>query len=355
MIALGLALAAAAAAPPEVSPLVVRPQASRPPPADATVDMAGDDESPRGNGVSIWPAGALQQRWQGAVTLTCWINLEGLADWCRVAFERPAGRGFGAAAMAARPHIKVAPRKGPDGAPVAGLMNVAMSFKTSKTDTVPVLGKILAHAHNPVSNARITLMTNPVWAKTPTFEAVERAYPRTGGGAGGFAVAHCQVHEDGRLSRCGIATEAPRDQGFGAAAVKLATDFRVQPGIMARAPKGEPIAVEVPIRFPAPGAPRTVTAPSWLQGFDTQAAPKLFPPQAAAKGLTSGHGVARCVVGADGALTACAPAGDDPEGFSQAAAKLAGAMRMNLWSADARPVEGGTVYVGMRLDLKGAS
>ena len=58
---------------------------------------------------------------------------------------------------------------------------------------------------------------------------------------------------------------------------------------------------------------------------------------------------------ADGALTACAPEGEDSEGFSDVAAKLAGAMRMNLWSADARPVEGGTVYVGMRLNLKDGS
>jgi len=98
-----------------------------------------------------------------------------------------------------------------------------------------------------------------------------------------------------------------------------------------------------------------VGAAAWLQGFDTQATPKLFPPEAVAKGLTSGRGVARCVVDAGGGLTACAPDGGDPEGFSDVAAKLAGAMRMNLWSADARPVEGATVYVGVRLNLKGGS
>lgn len=365
MIALSLALMAAAApqAPQKVvSPVVVRPMPKESPPVDANVNMAGDADSPRSQGVSIWPAGAYYERRSGQVTLTCWINVEGLADWCRVAFERPTGRGFGAAAMATRPHIRVAPREGPDGAPVAGLMNIGMTFNAPKTEVQekPGAEKYLVRgafgvSYNPLPTTRITLMNNPVWAQAPTFEAMERAYPATGGGATGFVVAHCRVHDDGRLSSCRVATEEPRKQGFGAAALKLASDFRVQPQIMARAPKGEPVEVEVPIRFTPPGAARTVSAPSWLQGVDPQVAPKLFPPEAAAKGLTSGHGVARCIVGPDGGLTACAPEGDDPEGFSQAVAKLAGGMRMNLWSADARPVEGGAVYVRMRLNLQGGS
>jgi TonB family protein len=198
-------------------------------------------------------------------------------------------------------------------------------------------------------------MNNPVWAQAPTFEVVERAYPEKGGGANGFAVAHCRVLGDGRLSACHIATEAPRKQGFGKAALTLAADFRVQPASLAGAPGGQKIEVEVPIRFAPPGAARTVNAPAWLAGFDPRSAPKVFPPEAAAKGLTSGRGVARCVVGAGGGLTACAPEGGDAGGFSDVAAKLAGAMRMNLWSADARPVEGATVYVAMRLNLKDGS
>jgi TonB family protein len=367
MLALSLALLATepqAPPPKEVTPAVVTAAPRKAPPADATVNMASDVDSPRSHGVSLWPAGAYQARLSGDVTLTCWINVEGLAEWCRVAFEQPVGRGFGEAAKAMRPHIRVEPRKGPDGTPVAGLMNIALSYRAPNTEVQERPGAAnstrlargaMGISGNPLPNTRITLMTNPVWAGAPTFEAVERAYPDKGAGANGLAVAHCQVRDDGRLTACRVASEAPRKQGFGQAAVKLAADFRVQPEVMAHAPKGEPIEVEVPIRFAPPGAARTVSAPAWLQGFDPQAAPKLFPPEAAAKGLTSGRGVARCVVGGDGGLTACAPDGEDPEGFSEVAAKLAGAMRMNLWSADARPVEGGTVFVGMRLDLKGGS
>lgn len=358
-----LAAAPQARPPTDVAGVVVTPMPTKAPPADATVNFASDVDTP--HGVSIWPADAYQTRRSGEVTLTCWINVEGLAEWCRVAFEKPTGRGFGSAAMAMRPHIKVDPRKGPDGAPVAGLMNIALAYKAPNTEVqespTAASGRSLARgamgiSGNPLPNTRITLVTDPVWASAPSFETVERAYPETGGGVNGFAVAHCRVRDDGRLSSCRVATEAPRKQGFGEAAVKLAADFRVQPGLLARAPRrGEAVEVEVPIRFAPPGAARTVNAPTWLQGFDTDKAPKLFPPEAAAKGLTSGRGVARCVVGPGGALTACAPDGGDPDGFSDVAAKLAGAMRMNPWSADARPVEGATVHVGIRLNLKGGS
>ncbi len=368
MIALVLALMAAApqALPPKVvSPVVVPPLPKESPPVDVTVNMAADVDSPGSQAVSIWPARTYQQRRAGAVTLTCWINVEGLADWCRVAFERPTGRGFGDAAMATRPHIKVAPRKGPDGAPVAGLMNIGMTFNPPDTQMQEQPGAgatrlslqrgAIGIDRNPLPNTRITLVNNPVWTQAPSFEAVERAYPQAGGGAIGFAVAHCRARDDGRLSSCRVATEDPDKQGFGAAALKLANDFRLEPEIIARAPRGEPVEVEVPIRFTPPGAARTVEAPFWLQGLDPQATPKVFPPEAVAKWMTTGHGVARCVVGVGGALTGCTPDGDDPEGFSAAAARLAGVMRMNLWSADARPVEGGTVYVAMRLNLKGGS
>jgi hypothetical protein len=49
------------------------------------------------------------------------------------------------------------------------------------------------------------------------------------------------------------------------------------------------------------------------------------------------------------------PATGDPEGlgFSEAVAKLATGLKINLWSADASPVDGGKLRVEMRLTLKG--
>ena len=94
--------------------------------------------------------------------------------------------------------------------------------------------------------------------------------------------------------------------------------------------------------------------PIWLSGFDPKATPKVFPPEATAAGVVTGHGVARCQVARGGTIAACEPEAAQPAGlgFSEAAAKLATSLRMNLWSADGTPVEGGVVRVGVQLNLK---
>jgi len=365
------ALLAAAAPPPAadalppkvVAPVVVSPDVKRSPPVETTVTVTGDEDSPATQQVLIWPAAALSQRASGQVTLSCWVDAHGFAERCRVVFEQPHRLGFGDAALALRPHLRVTPHKGPDG-PVAAQMNIGLAFHAPDTDIESHMdagmngrAAYVDVTHNPLPVKKITLMTNPVWAAAPDFDAVARAYPAGGGAGGGYAIAHCAVRPDGSLANCRKAKEEPARRGFAEAAVKLAAQFRVRPEIMARAPRGEPIEVDVPIRFDPPGAERTVTAPTWIQGFDAEAAPKLFPPEAAAKGLTSGRGVARCRVGPDGGMVDCAPDADDPAGlgFAQAAAKLASTMKMNLWSADAGPVEGGVVRVAIRLNLKPAS
>jgi hypothetical protein len=118
----------------------------------------------------------------------------------------------------------------------------------------------------------------------------------------------------------------------------------------------DPVLVDVAVRFQPPDKlDRTVMAPVWLAGVDPEKAPRVFPPEAVAAGLTTGRGVARCTVAADGTMADCAPEPGEPEGlgFSEAAAKLASGMKMNLWGADAAPVVGGTVHIPIRLNLKG--
>jgi hypothetical protein len=62
-------------------------------------------------------------------------------------------------------------------------------------------------------------------------------------------------------------------------------------------------------------------------------------------------------VAADGAMTGCTPERAEPDGlgFSEAAAKLASGMKINLWSADGAPVEGGVIHIPVRLNLKAAN
>ncbi|HEX2817007.1 MAG TPA: hypothetical protein VHN39_11460, partial [Phenylobacterium sp.] len=188
-----------------------------------------------------------------------------------------------------------------------------------------------------------------------------------GGGAGaaakliresveGYAVAHCAVQRSGALSGCQVIKEEPERRDFGRAATKLVeTKFKVAPQLAAAA-HSSALWVDVPIRLPPPAqTDRTVMAPAWLTGVDARTTPTVFPPEAVASGLTTGRGIARCVVGADGVLANCAPESAEPAGlgFAEAAAKLATGMKMNLWTYDAAPVEGGVVHVPVRLNLKG--
>ena len=112
-----------------VAPLTVTapPVTPQTPPA-ATVNVPVDDSPHAGAWASVWPEDAYKARIPGHVVLTCEIDRYGIAEWCKVAAETPAGKGFGAAALELRPTFKLTPRTGPDG-PTDGLMNIAVEFK----------------------------------------------------------------------------------------------------------------------------------------------------------------------------------------------------------------------------------
>jgi hypothetical protein len=343
MLALIIALQAAAAPLSTVSPVTVTPQ-TKPPLADAKINIGGEtpDLSVM---LNIWPKGAFQTLKTGHVTLRCGFDVHGLAESCDVAYESPQGQGFGRAALKMRHTFKLPPAQGPDG-PVAAAKNVQITFNAcNRGDNCDNPDLVLA-----------TELTDPVWTQAASFDDLAAVYPAKAGETEGYAAVRCAVKRGGGLEGCGVIKEDPVDQGFGLAAVRLArTKFKVDPSLRAR--PGHLVLVDLPVRFPTRQelAEHTVMAPSWLSGLDPKATPRLFPPEAAAQGLTSGRGVARCTVGADGALTACAPESGEPDGlgFSEAAAKLAAGMKMNLWSNDGAPVEGGVVHIPVRLNLKG--
>jgi len=379
MILAALAAAALAASPPSdaappngsatVAPLTVRALPPGTPPA-ATVEVPTDDTQ-MGQWASIWPADAYKEHLAGHVVLSCDIDVHGLAEWCQVASERPAGKGFGAAALELRPTFKVKPATGPDGAPIEAVMNIAVEFKppldnvnsgamggggsTEGGMSRGVGGTAVSFGGPALMRRPVSMLNNPVWASTVGYDDVRRAYPAKGQGAEGYAVAHCEVARNGSLSGCQAIKEDPDNRGFGLAAIKLASRFRVARP-WTTAPDHGDVWVDIPFRFLPPGAPddRTVNAPYWIAGFNPDQALKVFPAEAAAQGLTTGSGVARCQVAADGALTDCAPERADPEGlgFSEAAAKLVSTMRMNPWTSDGRPVDGAMVTVSVRLNLK---
>jgi len=375
-LALMAAAAAAASDPPgkTVSPVTVTaaPSDKIDKHPDATINSVGGADDARGNAVAIWPRRAYARGKDGRVTMSCLVDAHGLAEWCRVIAEDPAGEGFGRAALEMRPTFKLTPVQGPDG-PIKALMTVNVGFKAPATEfdsdgtgaataansmgAAPVVSGPI-HG-NRIEMHPVVMIDNPVWAAAASFDDLAKAYPAKAGGADGYVAAHCQVDRSGRnagaLHGCQIIKESPTGKGFDQAALSLMPKFRLLPAALARAPSGPPLWVDVPVRFsPASFADRTVAAPMWLRDNNAPAAPVVYPKEAAAQGVTSGRGMARCTVAADGTLAACTPEAAEPDGlgFSEAAVKLASAMRINLWSADGAPVEGGLVHVPIRLNLR---
>lgn len=363
--------AAQAATPESSSPVVVHPlPKGKAPPADATITIPSDD-SAIGDFASVWPKAAYEARIHGDVILSCDVDRHGLAERCEVTSESPAGRGFGQAALQLRPTFKLTPAHDANG-PIDSWMRIAIEFKPPDPQ-VTIIGAQSGPVGdcggpmnppcpewhvvgNPLNRRNITMVDNPVWASAPTFDELAHAYPARGGGAEGYAVAHCELLRSGALTGCQATKETPENRGFGMAATTLAQrKFKVDPEIAAARPHDD-LWVDVPIRFPAPGVPldRSVAEPRWVAGFDPGQALAVYPPEAAAKGIGSGRGVARCLVAPEGTLVDCTPQPADPDGlgFSEAAVKLAATMRMNPWTADAAPVDGAMVDVAVRLNLK---
>jgi TonB family protein len=381
MLAQILALMAAAAPAQDpttvVSPVTVSPSPDKAP-ITATVDQRTDQQTPWGGDfTAIWPAGALNAGVDGRVVLSCLIDAHGLAESCKVAKETPAGKRLGAAALEMRPTFKLKPATGADGQPVSAMMNISVRFtspnaqfdnqylmdqlyKTSCRLCFGTLNMPPGGGGAKIVTRDETMMDNPIWADAASFEDLAAAYPAKGGGVEGYAAAHCRVERNGdkagTLRDCQIIKETPGGHDFGKAALALATKFRADPAAMINISSHAPIWVDIPMRLPPPEggtAEHLVTAPHWITTLDPKVLLKLFPPEAAAKGLSDGEGVARCNVAGDGSLTGCEPEAGEPDGlgFSELTARIASRMRMNLWSADGAPVDGGVVRIPIRFKL----
>jgi TonB family protein len=92
----------------------------------------------------------------------------------------------------------------------------------------------------------------PDWLQKPSGEDMSAFYPRRAErhDINGRATIKCQVDAGGGLVNCKVMAEAPRGEGFGAAAVSLSRKFRMTP------PQGhvgpQPPEITIPIVFQIP-------------------------------------------------------------------------------------------------------
>lgn len=286
---------------------------------------------------AAWPYDALRRGQGGEAVIICTVTVQATLEACEVDSEEPEGQGFGAAALLLVPSFVIKPGT-LDGRAVSTRVGIPISFSTQAWRTGSRIER------GSVNARRIEVVTEPVWEQAPDFAELMAAWPERATADFGHVAMRCRITSEGRLGRCEVLTETPVRQGFADAARKvLAPKFRmrVSPDT---AEKIDGAYVNLPVRFvnPADPAPPSIVKPKWITQLDPEQVAAVYPAQAAEAGITTGRGVADCVVAADGGLSDCKPAGEEPEGygFAQSAVLVASVMRMNPWSDGGGPVDG---------------
>jgi TonB family protein len=179
--------------------------------------------------VAAYPPKARAAGVGGVATLQCNVTA-GEFRRCQTIREEPKGYGFAAAARSLvtrfQAHATTA-----DGKPVDATVQLPFAFSPEmlKAGGPPVIGK-------------------PTWARVPSLETLRAAFPAQAGAGTVRVVLACQVQQGGSVSACRVDREEPAGRGYGEAALKIASEFRLDTWTVEGFPAVGGV-VNIPVRF----------------------------------------------------------------------------------------------------------
>jgi TonB family protein len=288
---------------------------------------------------AAWPAEARSISLEGDARFRCTILLDGHTSDCRLEAESRSGLGFATAAAPLLPKMTFKPGT-KDGAPTPMSISVVVQFQCHD----------LCKPFD-VETLKQPLIMSALWLKAPNPSDVATAYPASASAAGleGSVTLVCLFRSDGSLTSCKVAGESPTGHEFADAAKKLASQFQS----VDKLADGKSIAgaqVRLPFKFSLnpSGKPGSLRGrPDLIATPSPGAFAAVYPAAALKDGVLSARTILACDLGADGKLTACGVASEDPagRGFGEAALGLTDKFQMTLWSADGLPTTDGAVRI----------
>jgi len=199
------------------------------------------DPPPPDPALAFYPPAARAVGIEGQATIRCARDAQMKLTGCVLVSETPAGHGFGAAALALAAASPGNPK-----------LDLPNSARLRPLDlTIAFTAHPLAIAPNLTHVPHV--ITNPDILQAPSPAEVEPYYPARAArnGVSGRVVLNCAVSAAGALVNCSVASESPPDEAFGAAAMHIATLFKMKPLLL----DGNPVAggrITIPINFTPP-------------------------------------------------------------------------------------------------------
>ena len=269
--------------------------------------------------LEVYPAAAKAKGLEGEAVLAC----DGTYQhpfYCEVKSEKPAGEGFGDAAVALTRRYLFDPAGHPPSR-IVDPISITVPFALPKV--------------RPAMRANGVDYSLPQPLERPSMDALYAAWPRAARftGVQGSVDLWCTVGLDGRLHACTIRKEQDGGEGFGAAALSVAPLFRYQPAL--RDGKPAPLSMSVTVRFACDAhcrgfeGPPVVRQRQWLSAPTPEQVQAVYPPAARDHGL-EGQARLNCTVVAAGGLEACEILAESAadHGFGAAALQLTPLFRL---------------------------